>query len=180
MWVGTVVAPPSTFDPMTLNPSPGQTIVHPVHGTGVVTEPGVVTRDTPDGPAEYVTIEFEADRMRLMVPLADLDESTLRPPMTADEAQEILALLAGEPAKDPGHAGRRRRNESRLMDGEAESLAKVVRSLRALREDRDGTLKYRDKAHLTDAMDRLVAEMAVALGVSEEEARSRIDQATGG
>lgn len=157
-------------------PEPGDQVVHAVHGPGEVI--AIETRDTPEGPVEYVAIQV--GNMRVSVPLLELDESSIRPPMTREQAEEILDLLGKEPLKDPGHSGRRRRNESRLAGGEADALAKVVRSLAALRDAGDGSLKYRDKQHLTEATDKLVGELAIALGVSDDEARGLIADAVEG
>lgn len=154
-------------------PKPGDHVVHAVHGPGEVI--AVEPRDTPDGPVDYVTIRI--DDMRVLVPLAELDEVGVRAPMTREEAQDVLDLLGEEPLKDPGHAGRRRRNSSRLVGGDAEALAKVIRSLAALREASDKPLRYRDKEHLRAATDKLVDELAIALQVSPEEARDLIADA---
>lgn len=160
---------------MEQRPSPGDPVVHAVHGPGKVVS--VQTRQMPDGPVEYVAIDVES--MRLLVPLSELEEVGIREPISREEAKEILELLGGDPMKDPGHTGRRQRNARRLLGGDPEGLAKVIRSLKALGEESDKPLKQADKDHLRKAMAKLVAELSISLEVSEEEAEELVWEATG-
>lgn len=152
---------------------PGDHVVHSVHGPATVVS--VQMRDTPDGPVEYV--KLQTDDMRIMIPTSELDEVGVREPIDAADAQEILELLGGKAKIDKTHSARRRRNAKRLTDGDPEALAKVVRSLRALREERDKALPMGDKAHLTDATDKLAHELSIALDISREEAAELVEGA---
>ena len=153
---------------------PGDDVVHSIHGPGRVV--AVQMRDTPDGPVEYVTIEV--GDMRILIPTSEVETVGVRDPISEEDAEAILELLAEDPLKDPGHSARRRRNQKRLLDGDAAALAKIVRSLQALREDRDKPLAMRDKDHLRSATAKLAGELAIALKVTEEEAASLIERAT--
>lgn len=155
--------------------TPGDPIVHAVHGPGTIL--AVERRDVAGGgAAEYVSIDV--DGMTVKVPLDQVDAIGLRDPIVPEEAEQVLDLLADDPLEDPGHSRRRRRNRTRLAKGDATSLAKVVRSLRALRRRRDTPLAYRDKRHLQQASERLASELALALNVDRPAAEEMIEDAT--
>ncbi|MEE8600999.1 CarD family transcriptional regulator [Euzebya tangerina] len=149
---------------------PGDHVVHQVHGPGTVIE--VTTRDMPGGPREYVSLQLAT--MTLLVPLDEVDDSGLRQPIDAADAHSIIELLGKESLDDPGHRARRSRNRSRIASGEAEGLAKVVRSLKALRQESGRPLRYADKNHLRQALRQLVGELALALGIDETEAEEMV------
>jgi CarD family transcriptional regulator len=153
--------------------SAGDHVVHPIHGPGTVT--AVSTRQMPDGPVEYVSMDVHG--MTIMIPTTELAEIGVRDPIDEEQAQAILSLLRDDPLKDPGHTARRRRNQSRLVGGDAEALAKIVRSLRNLKAERTKALPMRDNSHLRTATEQLVSELAIALKVSNEEAADLVEQA---
>ncbi|MGI9017728.1 MAG: CarD family transcriptional regulator [Euzebya sp.] len=152
---------------------PGDDVVHPIHGPGTVT--AVQLRDTPEGPVEYVSMQV--DGMTIMIPRTELEGIGVRDPISSDEAHAILQLLAEDPLSDPGHAARRRRNQSRLVGGDAEALAQIVRSLRTLKAGRDKALPMHDTNHLRLATDQLVGELAIAMEVSRDEAAKLVEAA---
>ncbi len=154
---------------------PGDHAVHAVHGPGTIT--AVQMRDTPDGPVEYVSLEV--DGMTILIPTTELAEVGVRTPISPEDARSILEMLGDDPLKDPGHAARRRRNQSRLSTGDAEALAKVVRSLTALKAERDKSLAMRDMYDLRQATAQLVAEIAISLDVTEDEAEALVKEALG-
>lgn len=154
--------------------APGDPVVHAIHGSGTVVS--VEHRDTPDGPVEYVAMEV--DNLTILIPTSELEDSdSVREPIGADAARALLDLLGEGSLKDPGHAARRRRNAKRLTEGDAEALAKVVRSLHALQADSDKPLRLADVQHLRKATGMLVAELAVALQVDQEEAEALVAEA---
>ncbi len=153
--------------------TPGDHAVHAVHGPGTIT--AVQMRDTPNGPVEYVSLQLES--MVIMIPTAELEQVGLRTPISREDAEAILEMLAEDPLDDPGHAARRRRNQSRLSAGKTESLAKVVRSLTALRAERDTALAMQDMSDLRTATAQLVGELAISLDITEEAAQGLVDKA---
>ncbi len=155
--------------------APGDHAVHAIHGPGTIT--AVQMRDTPNGPVEYVSLQLES--MVIMIPTAELEQVGLRTPISREDAEAILEMLAEDPLDDPGHAARRRRNQSRLSAGKAESLAQVVRSLTALRSERETALAMQDMSDLRTATAQLVGELAISLDISESVAQGLVDEALG-
>lgn len=155
---------------MTSNFTPGDHVVHPAHGPGQVV--AIEERELMGETLRYVTMELED--MRVMVPERELEDIGIREPVDSSGVDEVLELLADDPLEDPGHRGRRRRNDKRIRSGDVAELAKVVRSLKTLEAESDKGLKHHDMSDLRAAMDRLVAELAIALERDEDEVRAMV------
>jgi CarD family transcriptional regulator len=154
--------------------SVGDQVVHPHHGMGVVTATDTV--DLGAGPVPYVTIAVDGG-LTVKVPVGSLAEVGIREPVTAERAEEILAVLAQPPAEDPGHALRRRRDSDKLGSGKLAECAEVVRDLTAVVAAHDKGGAPADRSMLSNAREQLAAELAVVLGTTPEEATVRIDEA---
>ena len=135
----------------------------------------LLTKQLAGEDVEYVGMDL--DGMTVLVPLAELESVGVRQPIDADDARALLELLGDEALKDPGHSGRRRRNSSRLTSGDPEEVAKIVRSLNALRDDTGKPLRSADSRHMKSAMEKLVGELAIALDVDAEEAEELMREA---
>jgi CarD family transcriptional regulator len=61
--------------------APGDTVVHPQHGTAVVT--AVAHRDLGAGPVEYLEIFVEHAALKIMIPAAQLSDVGIRDVFTA-------------------------------------------------------------------------------------------------
>jgi CarD family transcriptional regulator len=154
----------------------GDEVVHPHHGPGVVT--ATETRDLGQGPMAYVVVEL-ADGMVVKVPADSLAEVGLREPVSEVRAEEVLAVLGGEPVDDPGYRVRRPRHQDLLASGRLIDCAEVVRDLTAVVRDHDRGGTYADHRMLDQAREQLAAELAVALGLTSEAAMAAIDEALG-
>jgi CarD family transcriptional regulator len=159
-------------DPATIDV--GDEVVHPRHGPGVVT--GTETLDVGAGPTSYLVVEL-ASGMTVKVPADSVDGSGLREPVTRARAEEVLAILGGPPAEDPGYRVRRRRHEEKLATGRLVDCAEIVRDLTAVIAAHDEEGSHFDRRLLAKCRKRLVAELSVALGVDESEADDRVTEA---
>jgi CarD family transcriptional regulator len=136
----------------------GARVVYPVHG---VVEVVGHERRTVDGvTSTYVVLsapgEILSDNLRLVVPEDRLEELGVRDPVSAEDAVEVLALLAARNVRVPSTWSRRFKNhKDKLRTGDVFACAEVVRNL----------------AH------GLVSELAVAWGISDDDASRRIDRA---
>jgi CarD family transcriptional regulator len=152
----------------------GDEIVHPHHGPGTVTDAEMV--DVGDGPVPYVVVSLP-DGMTVKVPADSLDVVGLREPVTEVRADEILAVLEQPAAEDPGHRVRRRRDRDKLASGRLVDCAEVVRDLSAVTAAHPSGGTYADLKMLMQARQQLAAELAVALGITEDAALERIEDA---
>jgi CarD family transcriptional regulator len=124
----------------------------------------------------YVTIEVEGG-MTVKVPADSLDEVGIREPVTAERAEEVLAVLSETPREDPGHAVRRRRDTDKLGSGRLIDCAEVVRDLTAVVTRHDKGATHADRKMLDSAREQMASELAVVLETTPDEAMARIDEA---
>jgi RNA polymerase-interacting CarD/CdnL/TRCF family regulator len=111
------------------------------------------------------------------VPVGSLAEVGIREPVTAERAEEVLAVLAHPAEEDPGHRVRRRRDNDKLASGRLIECAEVVRDLTAVVNAHEKGGNHADRQMLTLARDQLAAELAVVLSATPDEALARIDEA---
>ena len=108
---------------------------------------------------------------------ADNTESVgLREVIDDDEVGEVFAVLRKKEARMPTNWSRRFKNHvEKLKSGDVYQVAEVVRNL-SLREQEKG-LSAGEKRMLAKARQILTSELIFALGVSEEEAEKKLDEA---
>jgi CarD family transcriptional regulator len=156
----------------------GARVVYPVHG---VVEVVGHERRTVDGvTSTYVVLsapgEILSDNLRLVVPEDRLEELGVRDPVSAEDAVEVLALLAARNVRVPSTWSRRFKNhKDKLRTGDVFACAEVVRNL-ALRQH-DKPLAPAETTMYRSARHGLVSELAVAWGISDDDASRRIDRA---
>lgn len=150
----------------------GDTVVHPQHGMATVA--GVVSRDLGTGPADYLELFVETRSLRIMVPAAAVDEVGIRDVATKAEAQAILALL--ETPSDPpeGWSERSVSTVARMRSTALDQVCMVVRDLSRHQHRSGKPLSMKESNLLTECLDSVAKELAVALGLPEDEARALI------
>src|ERR687883_593133 len=93
-----------------------------------------------------------------------------------EEVEEVFAVLRKKEARMPTNWSRRFKNHvEKLKSGDIYQVAEVVRNL-SIRE-KDKGLSAGEKRMLTKARQILVSELTFAIGVSEEEAEHKLDEA---
>ena len=156
----------------------GMSLVYPVHGVAEV-----VARETRavDGESlRYLVLliagEIRADDLTVRVREDRLQELGVRPAMSAEDASDVLGVLAvSKPHLSPNWARRFKNHQAKLRSGDIFECAEVVRNL-ALRQ-RDKPLAAAEKAMYHRARTSLVAELAVTWGVTTQAASDRVDGA---
>ena len=118
---------------------------------------------------------FKRNGLTLMMRQKDLAK-TVRNPINASEAKELLLHLE----KWDGNVSsqwkvRANAHQLAMERGEPFDYANVYKGLSRL--EAEGTLRASDRAHLNQALDFLVEELANALGKTLEQARSQIARA---
>ena len=149
----------------------GDTVHHPHHGIGQVQS---IRKRSFSGEEEtsFAQVYFKRGGLTLMMRKKDLAE-TVRNPINASEARRLLDHLEkwdGNMSKQ--WKVRANANQEAMERGEPFDYADVYKGLSRL--EAEGTLRASDRAHLNQALDFLVEELANALGKTLEQARNQI------
>ena len=151
----------------------GDTVIYPQHGACVVK--GTKKMEMFGEKREYLVLETVISEMVLKVPVDMAEEVGVRPPVSADELEDLVAVLAKPDPRVPSNWSRRFKNhQEKLKSGDVYQVAEVVRNL-ALR-DADKGLSAGEKSMFVKARQVLVSELAFALNISEDSALERLNK----
>ena len=152
----------------------GDTVIYPQHGACIVqgTKKMTMFGET----AEYLILKTVINEMTLSVPVDNVDEVGVRPPVNADELEDLVAVLSKPDPRVPSNWSRRFKNhQEKLKSGDVYQVAEVVRNLAA--RNRDAALSAAERTMYERARINLVSEIAPALKVTAEEAEEFLDEA---
>lgn len=156
-----------------LNLAPGDQVVYPKHGPGIVralTERAVGGERRP-----YYDIQLRAGGMQVLVPVDKASALGLRRILSEEEIPALLALLGGPDVELPAAFPPRYRMEQALLEaGNVLDLARLAGTL-ARRHLQRG-LASSELTLLTQAKKTLMVELAVALDVPESEATRLLNE----
>ena len=100
----------------------------------------------------------------------------MRPPVSADELEDLVAVLSKPDPRVPSNWSRRFKNhQEKLKSGDVYQVAEVVRNLAA--RNRDASLSAAERTMYERARVNLVSEISPALKVTAEEAEDYLDAA---
>ena len=152
----------------------GDKVVYPHHGAAIIER-----REKKKAFGEekdYLILRLAYGDLTLMVPADATDEIGLREVINDEEVEEVFAVLRKKDARMPTNWSRRFKNHvEKLKSGDIYQVAEVVRNL-SLRESDKG-LSAGEKRMLGKARQILVSELTFAIGVNEEEAEKKLDEA---
>lgn len=155
----------------------GDKVVYPHHGAAVIERKE--KRDVFGEKRDYFILRLAYGDLTLMVPADNVEEVGVRDVINSDEVEEVFAVLRKKEARMPTNWSRRFKNHvEKLKSGDIYQVAEVVRNL-SIREGDKG-LSAGEKRMLAKARQILVSELTFAIGVSEEEAQSKLDAALPG
>ncbi len=139
--------------------SPGEIIVHPLHGAGRIEE--IVEQKVAGEIRKYYVLQIPTDHVRVMVPVDGCEHIGIRPAVTAEEARDILAAFAKiEVEPEPNWNRRYRENMLRLKSGKLEEVSRVVKSLMV--RDAEHKLSTGERKMLATARRILLSELVLA------------------
>jgi CarD family transcriptional regulator len=151
----------------------GDRVVYPHHGAAVIERKE--TREAFGEKKEYFVLKMAHGDLTLAVPSDKAEEVGMRPPISAEDVDDLFQLLSKKDVREPTNWSRRFKNhQEKLKSGDVYQVAEVVRNL-ALREVTKG-LSAGEKAMLVKARSVLVSELSFALDVTEEDALERLQQ----
>lgn len=152
---------------------PGDKIVHPLHGAGIIEE--IVERTIDGECAEYYALKLALDNVVLFLPVAGCEKIGIRPVCTQKQAETFLEKLDDfVRSEDKGWNQRYRENMLRIRSGDLLEVAQVIKNL--AERERERGLSTGEKKMLLSARQILVSEIAFALELSVEQAETIINQ----
>ena len=150
----------------------GDTVIYPQHGACIVE--GVEKKTAFGEKRDYLILRSVIGEMKLSVPVDKAEEVGVRPPVGADELDDLVAVLAKPDPRVPSNWSRRFKNhQEKLKSGDVYQVAEVVRNL-ALRDQAKG-LSAGEKSMFVKARSVLVSELSFALDVSEDDALAKVE-----
>ena len=152
---------------------PGDHVVYPAHGVGMVT--AIETREVAGMELEMLVIEFEKEKMTLRIPLGKVDSAGLRGLAPKKDMQEALKTLKGKVRiKRTMWSRRAQEYEAKINSGSLVQVAEVVRDLYRNADQPDQS--YSERQIYQSALERLVRELAAVDKVSEEKAQEKLEE----
>ncbi|MFF3892317.1 CarD family transcriptional regulator [Streptomyces sp. NPDC001812] len=152
--------------------SEGQTLIHPHHGPATVTE--VLDRSVNGRSRRYVEFQVHRTDLHIAVPVEKADEVGLRSVYAAAQVRELLDVLRAPTGEQEEIWSRRfKANGEKLRAGDPLLTAGVVRDLVRRREERGLSSAERDM--LKHAREPVLAELALALSLSDGETEELLD-----
>jgi CarD family transcriptional regulator len=149
-------------------------VIYPQHGACKVK--GIKKQDFFGKKEEYLILETIINEMTLRVPVAKLDDVGVRPPVSADELEDLVAVLSKADPRVPSNWSRRFKNhQEKLKSGDVYQVAEVVRNLAA--RNRDASLSAAERTMYERARTNLISEIQPARRCTKEEAEEFLNQA---
>lgn len=146
----------------------GQVVIHPHHGPAEVTD--LYTRTVKGEEVEYADLEVQGNKLHVSLPVKNAEEIGIRDVAGREELGELTDVLCAPTVNEEKQWSRRyKANRAAMATGDPLQLATVVRDLVRRRERSSLSLGERDL--LREASAPLIAEIAIAMKVSEEEAQ---------
>jgi CarD family transcriptional regulator len=150
----------------------GDTVVYPHHGAGRILD--IVEQGEGDERRSCYLIQMLHNDMTIQVPVEGSDKAGVRPVISEEEVDEVLAVLRDDATHMPDNWNRRiRHNRDKIKTGDVLEIADVLRNL-ALR-DHDKGLSTGEKQMYAKVRRILASELMYAKGLGEEEALELVD-----
>ena len=152
----------------------GDRVVYPHHGAAVIEKKE--TLEIGGEKREYLILKIAHGEMTLSVPTDKAEEVGMRPPISAEDVDDLFQLLGKKDVREPTNWSRRFKNhQEKLKSGDVYQVAEVVRNLAA--RNRDASLSAAERTMYDRARINLISEIAPALKVSAEDAEKYLDEA---
>ena len=156
-----------------LNLKPGDYVVYPTHGVGMVKK--VETQRIGESSLKMVVVNFEQDKMVLHVPVNKVSSSGMRKLSSRDIMRNALTTLKGRARiKRTMWSRRAQEYEAKINSGDPVSIAEVVRDLHVRVGEPEQS--YSERQLYEAALDRLSRELAAVEGVKQDQAEVKIEK----
>lgn len=157
-----------------MNYARGQILSHPHHGPATVTK--VATRNIRNRRERYLILDVHHSDLSIAVPVERAEEIGVRPVLAVDALHGIFDILTGPTGeKDSVWSRRMKNNTERLRSGDIATIAGLIRDLTRWNTDR--RLSFGEMTLLRDASQPFLAELALVLSMTEDDAAGMVDAA---
>lgn len=150
----------------------GDKIVYPMHGAGVIER--IEEKEILGEKRNYFIIKMPIGDMKVMVPVANVDEVGVREIISKEQVLEVMEVLEGHKTKMPQNWNRRyRANMERIKTGDILEIASVVRNLTLL--DNEKSLSTGERKMLSNAKQMLLSELVLVTEESMEDVEEKMN-----
>ncbi|MDD6919477.1 MAG: CarD family transcriptional regulator [Peptoniphilaceae bacterium] len=154
----------------------GDKIVYPMHGAGTIDS--IEKKEFLGEVKDYFILKMPIGDMDISIPTSKINEMNIRDVITKEEGDEVLKILDDEPSDMSNNwTVRYRQNQEILKTGDIFEIAKMVRNLAIL--DNDKGLSTTEKKLLNRSRRILASELVMAGSLEKEEAEAMIDESIG-
>jgi CarD family transcriptional regulator len=151
---------------------PGEKVIYPQFGLGTIAE--LTEKQVNGASLSFYRLEFPVKQMEILVPVDRARENGLRRVMSRKEVKDLVKHVTSSsnlPKSQQWHRWRKKTLEQ-LKSGDPLEIANIYRYLRFL-EGKKG-LSFTERKILTQVERMLIAEISVALEVTEDHAERLI------
>ncbi|WP_105301278.1 CarD family transcriptional regulator [Anaerococcus marasmi] len=154
----------------------GDKIVYPMHGAGTIDS--IEKKEFLGEVKDYFILKMPIGDMDISIPTNKINEMNIRDVITKEEGDEVLKILDDDPSDMSNNwTVRYRQNQEILKTGDIFEIAKMVRNLAIL--DNDKGLSTTEKKLLNRSRRILASELVMAGSLKKEEAEAMIDESIG-
>jgi CarD family transcriptional regulator len=152
----------------------GETVVHPLHGAGVID--GIVRVKMDGVMRDYYVFQMKVGGLELKIPTDNTDSIGLRPVSNRETVEDVFGALPAMALEEDANWNKRYRdNLQRLKTGDIFELARVVKAL--TQRDRIRGLSSGERKMLHNARQILISEIVLTGEASYEQVERRLDGA---
>jgi len=138
----------------------GDKIVYPRHGAGVIE--GIEEKEVLGEKCKYYVIRIALGNMKVMVPIDNMENQSIRYIISKDKIDDIYNILSGETSCMCKHWSKRyRESEAKIKRGDAFEISQLVKNLTV--SDREKKLSTGEKRMLESARQLLISELMLIL-----------------
>ena len=154
----------------------GDKIVYPMHGAGTIDS--IEKKEFLGEVKDYFILKMPIGDMDISIPTSKINEMNIREVITKEEGDKVLKILDDDPSDMRNNwTVRYRQNQEILKTGDVFEIAKMVRNLAIL--DNDKGLSTTEKKLLNRSRRILASELVMAGSLKKEEAEAMIDESIG-
>ena len=152
----------------------GDKVVYPMHGAGIIK--AIEEKEVLGEKKQYYVLHFPVGDTKVMIPITTCKEVGLRGIISEEGVQRVFRILKENGTTMSSNWNRRyRANLEKIKTGDIFEVAEVVRNL--IQREKEKGLSSGERKMLENARQILVSELALAIELEEEKAKSLVDSA---